>query len=175
MKRLITGMVLLFSIFTITISFAANITPVSWYQINNVYAGGGIDWMPTSLEVLREGNWIKGSFWNFDLTGCGELISANIEYEFIQHSDDAVEARLVFFEGTTNWPADPTPSFYEYDVCFVEYNSEPSHQYQIVGFQFAVYYTALEKGFCNQDGLEVKILKGEPNLFPIDEVVQGGS
>jgi ABC-type nitrate/sulfonate/bicarbonate transport system substrate-binding protein len=40
-------------------------------------------------------------------------------------------------------------------------------------FQFAGYYAALEKGFYREDGLEVEIREGGPNVDAIDDVVTG--
>ena len=40
-------------------------------------------------------------------------------------------------------------------------------------FQFAGYYVALEKGYYRDEGLDVKILEGGPNVNVIDDVVAG--
>ena len=40
-------------------------------------------------------------------------------------------------------------------------------------FQFAGYYIALEKGYYRDEGLDVKILEGGPNVNAVDDVVAG--
>ncbi|WP_153108784.1 ABC transporter substrate-binding protein [Propionivibrio limicola] len=40
-------------------------------------------------------------------------------------------------------------------------------------FQFAGYYVALEKGFYQEAGLDVRLLEGGPGKLPVDEVLSG--
>ncbi|WP_158589162.1 EAL domain-containing protein [Alginatibacterium sediminis] len=40
-------------------------------------------------------------------------------------------------------------------------------------FQFAGYYAALEQGFYRDEGLDVRIINGDPSRQPVDEVLSG--
>ncbi|PMG49013.1 EAL domain-containing protein [Shewanella sp. 10N.286.52.B9] len=42
-------------------------------------------------------------------------------------------------------------------------------------FQFAGYYAALEKGFYQEEGLEVRLLEGDPQRLPVAEVLSGNA
>jgi len=42
-------------------------------------------------------------------------------------------------------------------------------------FQFAGFYTALEKGYYREAGFEVTIIPGEPGTDPVDTVLKGGA
>ncbi|WP_076539526.1 EAL domain-containing protein [Shewanella sp. UCD-KL21] len=42
-------------------------------------------------------------------------------------------------------------------------------------FQFAGYYAALEKGFYQEEGLEVRLLEGDPQHLPVTEVLSGNA
>jgi diguanylate cyclase (GGDEF)-like protein len=74
---------------------------------------------------------------------------------------------LVLLAATLSWPAAAVDN----DNLFpVRVQLKWYHQ-----FQFAGYYTALEKGFFREAGLDVTLIEGGPQIVPADQVLSGAA